>query len=288
MSQARAPLTVALCVITHERPTELATALQSAQGDNWDEIVVLDMASNPPIKAPAGVRLLRSEANVGAPAGRNRIAEAVTSDIMVFIDDDAVFNTTAADLVRRQFSLDDGLGLIAFRVVRSGGRIVSMEFPFRGPVREPRVARPCAYFLAGAYACRKCAVDDAGGYDERFFIYSEELDLSYRLLARGWKLWYEPTIAVEHRPSSLGRSVSRPSQYVQNRWITMRRFLPWPLVGLHMAIWTAITAAQAAKGGGLSQWARGWLTGIRTPVSRQPLKLRRLWEIHRVGGRVIW
>jgi GT2 family glycosyltransferase len=288
MSRVEKPLTVALCVITHERPTELRYALESAEDDTWDEIVVLDMASDPPIATPPGARLLRLETNVGAPAGRNRIAEAVTSDIMVFVDDDAVLKTEAAEAVRRHFALDDRLALIAFKVVRSGGDILSSEFPFRGPVCDPDLARPCAYFLAGGYASRRTAVEDAGGYDERFLIYSEELDLSYRLLARGWKLWYEPTISVEHRPSAFGRSVSRPSQYIQNRWITMRRFLPWPLLALHMAIWSAITGVQAARAGGISQWARGWLVGIRTPVERHPLKLRQLREIHRIGGRVIW
>ncbi len=282
-------LTVALCILCNDRRAELAAALSSVDGDAWDEIIVLDMASDPALTAPSTVRLLRSETNIGAPAGRNRLATASVSDILVFLDDDAVLRTTAADSVRTNFESDPSLAIVAFQVRRPGGRILGMEFPFRGPVRDPEMARPCAYFLAGGYACRRAAVEDVGGYDERMAIYSEELDLSYRLLSRAWRLRYEPFVVVEHNPSPRRTSsAALAALTIRNRWLTMRAFLPRPLIVLHMSIWSLITLVMAARARDLAGWRRAWVEGVRTPVDRHPLSWRLLREIHRKGGRVIW
>lgn len=45
---------------------------------------------------------------------------------------------------------------------------------------------------------RKAALDEVGLFDEEFFLYFEETDLSYRGQQRGWSTWYLPSFAVAH------------------------------------------------------------------------------------------
>jgi N-acetylglucosaminyl-diphospho-decaprenol L-rhamnosyltransferase len=45
---------------------------------------------------------------------------------------------------------------------------------------------------------RKMALDQVGLFDERFFIYTEEVDLCYRLRQAGWKLHWVPQAEVIH------------------------------------------------------------------------------------------
>jgi len=45
---------------------------------------------------------------------------------------------------------------------------------------------------------RRDAVEDVGLLDERFFMYSEELDWCYRAKQKGWKIVYLPTAKVVH------------------------------------------------------------------------------------------
>jgi GT2 family glycosyltransferase len=45
---------------------------------------------------------------------------------------------------------------------------------------------------------RKSAIEDAGGYDERFRTNGEDVDLSQRLRARGYGFIYEPSAIVSH------------------------------------------------------------------------------------------
>lgn len=54
-------------------------------------------------------------------------------------------------------------------------------------------------WLTGAfYLMRKAAMDQVGFFDEDFFLYVEEVDLSYRYGKLGWEIWYLPDWKVVH------------------------------------------------------------------------------------------
>lgn len=53
--------------------------------------------------------------------------------------------------------------------------------------------------LSGAFMfIRKEALAQTGGFDEQFFMYGEDIDLSYRLLLSGWKNYYLHTPPIIH------------------------------------------------------------------------------------------
>src|SRR5262249_42973685 len=45
---------------------------------------------------------------------------------------------------------------------------------------------------------RRSAFEQAGGFDEGYWMYMEDLDVSYRLAEAGWQTWYEPAATVLH------------------------------------------------------------------------------------------
>lgn len=284
-------MTFSLCILCHDRPAELAEALESASGP-WHEVIVLDMASDPPIPPRDGVRWLRADANVGVTAGRNRLVAEATGDVLVFLDDDAVFLNPPLDTLRTAFDLDSTLGAIAFRVQRGDGADRSLEHPFRGSGGGPAGAGPreCTYFVGCGYAIRRDAHLDAGGYDDRFFYSTEEVDLSFRLIRDGWRLRYEPGVAVEHRPSSRGRTGSGkvPGWRLRNRLLLVRAHLPLAAAVPHALIWFARTGVEAARQGAVSEWWRLGREGLALPVDRRPLPWRTLVRVHSQGGRVFY
>ena len=72
-------------------PAELADTIASAKGQGFDEICVLDMASDPPIAHISGVDLwMRCDENLGCPSGRNQLLEQASGEVVYFVDDDAV------------------------------------------------------------------------------------------------------------------------------------------------------------------------------------------------------
>lgn len=54
-------------------------------------------------------------------------------------------------------------------------------------------------WVTGAYyLMRKKAMDEVGLFDEDFFLYVEEVDLSYRFAKAGWETWYLPKWKIVH------------------------------------------------------------------------------------------
>jgi GT2 family glycosyltransferase len=64
--------------------------------------------------------------------------------------------------------------------------------------------------ISGAYCMlRRRALDQVGLLDEDFFMYGEDIDLSYRLLKGGWQNWYLPLDIVHFKGESTQKSTFR-------------------------------------------------------------------------------
>ena len=63
--------------------------------------------------------------------------------------------------------------------------------------------------VMGAYMLVRCtALAQAGLFDERFFMYGEDLDLAFRIKARGWHVFYYPAVEVLHHKGASSRKQS--------------------------------------------------------------------------------
>lgn len=61
--------------------------------------------------------------------------------------------------------------------------------------------------ISGAFCMlRRAALDEIGLLDETFFMYGEDIDLSYRLTKAGWENWYLPFSIVHHKGKSTQKS----------------------------------------------------------------------------------
>lgn len=57
--------------------------------------------------------------------------------------------------------------------------------------------------ISGAFCLlRRKALDEVGLLDEDFFMYGEDIDLSYRLLKGGWENWYVPASIIHYKGRS--------------------------------------------------------------------------------------
>jgi GT2 family glycosyltransferase len=80
-------------------------------------------------------------------------------------------------------------------------------------------------WCGGAVLLRRRYLDDVGPFDERLFLYYEDLELALRGSDRGWRYRYEPASIVEHRvgSSSVGGEAEVERRKERNRLLVLAR-----------------------------------------------------------------
>lgn len=84
-------------------------------------------------------------------------------------------------------------------------------------------------FTGGAVALSAAFLRDVGAFDERFFLYYEDVDLGLRGAARGWTYRCAPASVVVHRGGATTAAVAERTAYLRERnrlWILVRH-RPW-------------------------------------------------------------
>ncbi len=105
------------------------------------------------------------------------------------------------------------------------------------------------YFNGAGVLLRKAALEDAGYFDERYFMYYEDLDLSWRLRLRGWKVVYVPQAVIEHAHAASSGEWSPLFTYnvERNRPLMLLKLAPWPLAARELARYGGEFAATCAR-----------------------------------------
>jgi GT2 family glycosyltransferase len=96
---------------------------------------------------------------------------------------------------------------------------------------------------------RRKAWEDAGGFENIFFAYNEEVDLNWRMRLRGWKSYYTPKAVAYHVHSAHFVSYSTAKVYFTERnriWHVIRNF-PLPLL-VRSPYYTAVRYWTLARG----------------------------------------
>ena len=76
--------------------------------------------------------------------------------------------------------------------------------------------------LVGAFMLMKREIyNEVGGFDEDYFMYGEDIDLSYKLLKKGYQNYYYPNTQIIHYK---GESTSKNAKYLGNFYGAMRIF----------------------------------------------------------------
>jgi N-acetylglucosaminyl-diphospho-decaprenol L-rhamnosyltransferase len=91
--------------------------------------------------------------------------------------------------------LRDAVGHGLFGLVRPTNRFTRR---YRQLDADPRRRRDVDWVSGAAVWLRRDAIAGVGGWDERYFMYVEDVDLCWRLRRAGWRVGYEPAGSVMH------------------------------------------------------------------------------------------
>ncbi|HJR25389.1 MAG TPA: glycosyltransferase, partial [Acidimicrobiales bacterium] len=110
-------------------------------------------------------------------------------------------------------------------------------------------AREVEAWCGGAVVLRDAYLRDVGPFDERLFLYYEDLELSLRGAARGWRFVYEPSVLVEHRVgSAAGADASRSERLKErNRLLVLARHGSLRRLLVELVRFVGVTLAYARR-----------------------------------------
>jgi len=78
--------------------------------------------------------------------------------------------------------------------------------------------------LSGAYMlCRTTLLKQLGGFDEDFFMYGEDIDLSYRIVKAGYQNWFLPTPMIHYKGESTHKGSMRYVRIFYNAMLIFYR-----------------------------------------------------------------
>lgn len=124
--------------------------------------------------------------------------------------------------LRREPTLLNSLGDALF-----GKRLASRPALLSEIVLSPHSythAHPVEWSTGAAVLIRRDIADRVGDWDERFFLYSEEVDFLRRAREVGATIWFEPEARMRHEEGGSGASVQLETLLVVNRVRYIRKY----------------------------------------------------------------
>lgn len=219
------PTTVSAIVVTFNAMAWIEPCLESVRDC---ELIVVDNGSSDGTQALVRERFpearLIEQENRGLGAGWNTGIEAASGSRLFFLNADAWAVGDAIAKLEEVLEREPGAALVGPRLRYPDGRLqrsvrgfptlwrLATEYFFLRKLAPKTKLFNAFYgggfshdreleaeFLMGAaFLVRREAIDEVGELDERFFLFSEEVDWCYRFRRAGWKVIFAPTAEVVH------------------------------------------------------------------------------------------
>ena len=222
---------VGAVIVTHNR-ADTALACVDAASRELDPARIVVVVNDPEAAAQSDIACLQervgtvvlNERRVGYGANLNEGVRHLAKDVryLLLLNDDAIVGRGAISALRGVLELRPDVGLVGPQFVDEQGvrqpshhRFPTLASELAGALMLPagldrrlnrRYADPDAAHVApgdvwpigAALLARASAFRAIGGFDESFFLYSEELDLAFRLRQHGWMSHFCPGAVVQH------------------------------------------------------------------------------------------
>lgn len=247
---------VSVIVVSYNHRADLPGCLGSLVSQRYPslEVIVVDNGSTdggPEYvreKFPE-LRLIRTQANLGYAAANNLGFRSASGRLLTVLNPDTeVEPEFVAELVAAFDDPEVGLAtprILHFderdRINTCGNEVHLSGIGYCRGLDQPSTAYDEAAAVTAISGCafmvKASLLAELGGFDEDFFLYVEDTDLSIRYRLAGYDIRYVPGAVVYHR-YSLAMTPAKLYQIEKNRRLMLVKNLHWrTLAGLLPALW---------------------------------------------------
>ncbi len=173
-----------------------------------------------------GVRVLDSPENLGFAGGCNLGAREAGGSVLAFLNNDAVPDAQWARAAVRTLRAEPTAGAVAGKVLDwEGSRVDFVDGGLTwfgmgykrhaGEIDDGShdAPRDVLFGTGSALFVRAELFERLGGFDERFFMFYEDVDLGWRVNLRGWRVRYQPDCLSYHRHHESMATVSSAREH---------------------------------------------------------------------------
>jgi GT2 family glycosyltransferase len=177
------------------------------------------------------VLLMNSGGNVGFARANNVALPRATSSLVLFLNPDTEVSQSGLEKMIAFMKADRTIGALGCKIRNSNGTIQQLGiqrfpsptgelmkmlcvsartqsrlgsfFPYHDPEKSGEVKK----LFGACLLVRRDVLDQVGSFDERFFMYCEDVDLCHRITEAGWKLYYLSDAEILHLGGSASSTV---------------------------------------------------------------------------------
>jgi N-acetylglucosaminyl-diphospho-decaprenol L-rhamnosyltransferase len=236
---------ISVAVISYNTRELLRQCVASAYADGASEVVVVDNGST-----DGSVEMLRQEfaeavvmvdrSNPGYGGASNIAIDRCRSSYVLLLNSDTVVHPGALRALCNCLDAHPRVAIVGPRLLNPDGSlqrsihqfptplVTLLDYSWVGPAvghipglrrlylasDSHQRARAVPWVTGAALAIRKTAFQAVRGFDPSFFMYYEEVDLSYRLSRAGWGTHFTPAAEVTH-VAGASTSQQRGAMYAQ-------------------------------------------------------------------------
>jgi GT2 family glycosyltransferase len=294
------PATVHVVIVNWNSGAQLRECLQSfaavADDDVAARVTVIDNAStdgsSEGLEASMPLAVVRNADNRGFGAACNQGAAGSEADFLLFLNPDTrLMPGSFAEPVRYlRAHENERVGIVGIQLVDADGRVArntaraptawsmvgnSVGFDRLAPRLFPPhfvtewahdQTRTVDQVMGAFFLVRRSLFEALGGFDERFFVYYEDLDFSVRARAQGWRSVYLSTAQAFHRGQGTteGATARRTFYFCRSRILYARKHfgalgaLAVTLATLALEPLARLAAAPRSAGDTLRAFAMLW------------------------------
>lgn len=197
---------------------ECIASIYSKLGIDNKEIIVVNNDEKETLKTVKNrfpeVRIIRSSKNIGFGPANNLGAKSAQGEFLLFLNPDAQILSGKLEDIFEEFEKDEKLGIVGVQLVTKKGEIQewsagekvnlfdilknNLGFPKNKKIWTSQTKKEVAWVAATAFFVRRSLFEKTSGFDEKIFMYFEDMDLCVRTKALGYKILYFPCFSVLH------------------------------------------------------------------------------------------